>query len=115
MTQAKSPAELGVDDTIRESIKGGRVGCGCLGALIVAVFAAYFTARMWFASPEFALIVTGLVGVGLFVASAMRGYHVLTGTATLCVLTIAAGLAPLLFRVLHPDVEMLLCSAHHRM
>lgn len=107
MTDTQTPsAEQGVDEAIRQKITGKSVGCGCIGALVVAVFGAYYMSRVWSESPDFALIVTGLVGVTLFVASWMRGYHVLTGAATLSMLSMSAGAAPLLSRVIFPDLEL---------
>ncbi len=106
MTPKTKAPELGVDDAIRDKITGRRVGCGCLGSLIVAVFGAYFLVRSWTTNPDFALIATGLIGVGLFIASWIRGYHVLTGFATVSVLSIAAGLSPMLFRLFHPDQDL---------
>ena len=97
----------GAAAAIRDRIVSRRVGCGCVITVVAGVFSTYYLGRLWTENSDFALVVTALVGLGLFFASWLRGYHLLTGFAGLSVVLVGIGAAPLVYRVLYPDQDLL--------
>jgi hypothetical protein len=93
MTQAMTqPAAAGQD----------KVGCGCLGLIVVALSGTYGLAATALAQPRFALLLTALVGLALYVAARTRGYHLLSGFAWLALSMLALGASPILYRMIYP-------------
>lgn len=79
------------------------VGCGCLGAIVGMLLGTYWLATTWMEQPDFALLLTAVMGLALYGATTMRGYHLVSLFAWIGLGSLSLGAAPILYRMIYPE------------